>query len=108
MKKMFVAVLTALMLTACGVSVDAGNVSDKRTEEVEVTERVCEKERKVTGSGKNKKTKTVQECEDEPTGEFETKYYVTLKDKDGNSAEHEVTVEQYEELNDGDFLDTNK
>lgn len=122
MKKFIVALITALMLTACGVSVEAGNVADKRMEEahveqVEITERDCDWKNKTstkTVNGKSKTvTKRVKECHMEGTGEFEeveheAKYFVTLEDKDGNDEEHEVTAEEYESLNKGDFFDTTK
>jgi major membrane immunogen (membrane-anchored lipoprotein) len=87
----------ALLLGACGANVTAGTVTDKeyteayQTEE-EITEQVCEKEKRTTGTGKNKKTSYVNECEDEPTGEFETvdhpaEYTLTLEDSDYNSVE---------------------
>lgn len=122
MKKFVVALFTALMLTACGVNVDAGNVTDKRmedayTEQVEITEKDCDYKNKTstkTVNGKSKTvTKRVKECHMEGTGEFEdvehdARYFVTLSDKDGNNEEHEVNADEYESLNKGDFFDTNE
>lgn len=124
MKKIVAAFVTALMLslTACAVNVDAGNVADKRmeeayTEQVEITEEECEWDTDTKTKTVNGKTKTYKtrdyECEDVGTGEYEdvehgARYFVTLKDKDGNDEEHEVTADEYESLNKGDFFDTTK
>lgn len=107
MKKIAAVFVTALfMFTACGVSVDAGTVKDKDTSEHEITERDCDtkyKTKKV--NGKSKKT-SYQDCENEGTGEYETKYEITLEDKDGNTETHEVSQDEYESVEVGDQFDT--
>lgn len=118
MKKIISALALAVMLSlsACGANVTAGEVVNKdyteayQTEE-EVTEQVCEKEKRTTGTGKNKKTSYVNECEDEPTGEMETvdhpaEYVLTLQDKDGNEGDVNVNESEYNSVEVGDFFDS--
>lgn len=110
--------LMALMFafTACGVSVSAGTVTDKQFEEAYTTEEEIEEcewdtDTKTTYvNGKAKKT-TTREHECAGTGEFETiehpaVYELTLEDKQGNDETHEVTQEEYESVEIGDFFDT--
>jgi hypothetical protein len=105
----------ALMLSACS-SVTSGEITDKnyteayQTEEP-VTEQVCEKEKRTTGTGKNKKTSYVNECEEEETGEMETvdhpaTYEFVLTDKDDKTGEVDVDEETYNSYEVGDFYDS--
>lgn len=120
MRKVIVGLMAALLFlfTACGVSVDAGTVSDKRmeeayTEQVEITEEECEWDTDTKYVNGKSKTTREYECETVGTGEFEdvdhpARFFVTLKDKDGNDEEHEVSESDYNSLEVDDFFDTQK
>jgi len=118
MRKTIVAIVLplALMFSACAPQVTAGEISDKNyteayTTEEEIMEQECEREKRTTGTGKNKKTTYVNECEDEPTGEFETiehpaVWEFVLVDEDENTGEVEVTEDVFNSYEVGDFYDS--
>ena len=106
----------ALVMSACGASVTAGTVVEKNfteahTTQEEIMEQECEKEKRTTGTGKSKKTSYVNECEMEPTGEFEdvehpAEYVLVLEDEEGNTGEVSVDESEYNSVEEGDFFDS--
>jgi hypothetical protein len=121
MRKYLAVVLTGLIMavSACGVNVEAGTVTEKRFEEAyvtqdEVTEEECEwdtdtKTKVVNGKTKTE-TKREYECEDVATGEtidvqHPAQYFLTLEDKDGNDDEVEVTESEYNSVEVKDYFE---
>jgi hypothetical protein len=114
--------MALVMVTACAPQVTAGEVTDKSMEDAYVTqEEIMEEECEwdtdtvTSGTGKNKKTSKVKEyeCESVGTGEYEdvehpAQYEVTLTNDEGDSQTHEVDENQYNSVEEGDFLDLGK
>lgn len=103
--RLAVLTLTALVtLTACGATVTSGTITGKDHDNAEVkTTRVCDRYT-TTRSGTGKRARTTRTCAHYGTRtrtEPES-WEFTLRDKDGNTGEVDVTEDEYDRYQVGD------